>query len=150
MASTTKHLLLELSISTQENTHTPTFAWFSSGRNSQKQGMRVWAENNSPALPSTVVGIIFGGPGGRALACFWHYLIYDAFSSKWGFSDGSAGKEPACQFRRSKRCGFDPWVRKFPWRRKWQPTPAFLPGKFHGQRSLAGYSPWGSQRVRHD
>ena len=39
--------------------------------------------------------------------------------------------------------GFDPWVRKIPWRRKWQPTPVFLPGKSQGQRSLAGYSPWG-------
>ena len=39
--------------------------------------------------------------------------------------------------------GFDPWVRKIPWSRKWQPTPVFLPGKFHRQRSLAGYSPWG-------
>ena len=38
--------------------------------------------------------------------------------------------------------GFDPWVRKIPWRRKWQPTPVFLPGKFHGQKSLAGYSTW--------
>ena len=37
---------------------------------------------------------------------------------------------------------FDPWVGKIPWRRKWQPTPVFLPGEFHGQRSLAGYSPW--------
>ena len=37
----------------------------------------------------------------------------------------------------------DPWVGKIPWRRKWQLTPVFLPGKFHGQRSLAGYSPWG-------
>ena len=36
----------------------------------------------------------------------------------------------------------DPWVGKIPWRRKWQPTPVFLPGKSHGQRSLAGYSPW--------
>ena len=44
---------------------------------------------------------------------------------------------------------FDPWVRKIPWRRKWQPTP-FLPGKSHGQRSLAGYSPWGLKRIRHD
>ena len=35
------------------------------------------------------------------------------------------------------------WVGKIPWRRKWQPTPVFLPGKFHGQRSLAAYSPWG-------
>ena len=39
--------------------------------------------------------------------------------------------------------GFDSWVRKIPWRRKWQPTPIFLPGKSHGWRSLVGYSPWG-------
>ena len=41
------------------------------------------------------------------------------------------------------RHGFNLWVRKIPWRRKWQPTPVFLPGKSNGQRSLAGYSPWG-------
>ena len=40
---------------------------------------------------------------------------------------------------------FDPWVGKIPWRRKWQPTPVFLPGKSYGQRSLAGYSPWGRE-----
>ena len=50
-----------------------------------------------------------------------------------------SGKESACQCRRHR---FDPWVGKIPWRRKWQPTPAFLPGKSHGQRSLVGYSPW--------
>ena len=44
---------------------------------------------------------------------------------------------------------FDPWVGKIPWRRAWQPTPVFLPGKFHGQMSLAGYSPRG-QRVGHN
>ena len=37
----------------------------------------------------------------------------------------------------------DSWVGKIPWRRTWHPTPIFLPGKSHGQRSLAGYSPWG-------
>ena len=37
---------------------------------------------------------------------------------------------------------FDPWVRNYPWRRAGQHTPVFLPGEFHGQRSLAGYSPW--------
>ena len=42
---------------------------------------------------------------------------------------------------------FDPWIRKIPWRRKWQPTPVFLPGKFHGQRNLAGYSPWGHKAL---
>ena len=54
-----------------------------------------------------------------------------------------SGKEPGCQCRRHKRHGFNPWVRKIPWRRKWQPTPEFLPGKSRGQRSLVGYSPWG-------
>ena len=42
----------------------------------------------------------------------------------------------------NKRHRFDPWVRKVPWRRAWQPTPVFLPGESHGQRSLAGYGPW--------
>ena len=43
----------------------------------------------------------------------------------------------------TRECRFDPWVRKIPWSRKRQPTPVFLPGKFHGQRGLVGYSPWG-------
>ena len=48
-----------------------------------------------------------------------------------------------------RRGGFDPWVGMIPCRKKWQPTPIFLPGKSHGQRSLAGYSPWG-HRVGQD
>ena len=44
----------------------------------------------------------------------------------------------------------NPWVVKIPWRRKWPPTPVFLPGDFHGQRILVGYSPWGCKRVVHD
>ena len=55
---------------------------------------------------------------------------------------GDTVVESACQCTRHKRHGFDPWVRKIPWRRKWHPTPVFLPGKFLGQRSLAGNSPW--------
>ena len=43
----------------------------------------------------------------------------------------------------SRILGSNPWVRKVPWRREWQPTPVFLLGEFHGQRSLAGYGPWG-------
>ena len=46
-----------------------------------------------------------------------------------------------------RRCGFYPWVRKIPWRRKWQPPPVFLPGKSRGQWSLEGYSPYGSQEL---
>ena len=45
------------------------------------------------------------------------------------------------------RPGFDPWLGKIPWRRKWRPTPVLLPGKFHGQRSLVGYSPWGCEEL---
>ena len=42
---------------------------------------------------------------------------------------------------------FDSWVRKIPWRRKWQSTPVLLPGKSHGQKSLVGYSPWGRKEL---
>ena len=42
---------------------------------------------------------------------------------------------------------FDPWVGKLPWRRAWQPTPVFLPEESHGQRSPAGYSPWGLKEL---
>ena len=52
------------------------------------------------------------------------------------FLELSCGNEFACQCRRCRRCGFDPWVRKILWGRKWQPTPVFLPGKSHGQKSL--------------
>ena len=50
-------------------------------------------------------------------------------------------KESSCQCRKQ---GFHPWVGKNPWRRKWLPTPVFLPGKSHGERNLVGYSPWQS------
>ena len=60
-----------------------------------------------------------------------------------GFSGGTSRKEPTCQCRRHQRLRFNPWVRKIPWRRAWQPTPVFLPEESHGQRSLVGYSPWG-------
>ena len=63
------------------------------------------------------------------------------------------GNDPLLsQWRVSLHCrrpGFDPWAWKIPWRRKWQSTPVFLPGKSHGQRGLAGYSLWGC-RVGHD
>ena len=56
------------------------------------------------------------------------------------------GQESACWCRRLQ---FDTWFGNIPWRRKWQPTPVFLSGKFHGQRSLEGHSPWGCKRVGH-
>ena len=54
-----------------------------------------------------------------------------------------SGKESPCQCSWCRTCGFSLWLRKIPWRRKWQPTPVFLPGKSRGQRSMEGYSPLG-------
>ena len=68
-------------------------------------------------------------------------LSVGLWSELSGFPGSASDKEPTCPFRRSKRCRFYPWVGKIPWRRAWQPTPVFLPGESHGQRSLAGYSP---------
>ena len=65
-----------------------------------------------------------------------------------GFPGGSVVKNPPAM-QETQETRFNPWVSKIPWKRKWQPTPVFLPGKSHGQRSLAGYSPCG-YKVRHD
>ena len=65
---------------------------------------------------------------------FWEKRYLDQ-----GFPDGASGKEPTCQCRRHKRFRFDPWIQKIPWRRKWQPTPLFLPGECQVLRSLVGY-----------
>ena len=70
-------------------------------------------------------------------------LLFNYFWLPWWFSS----KESACQCRRLR---FDPCAGKIPWRREWLPTLVFLPGKSHGQRSLAGYSPWGRKRVGHN
>ena len=60
------------------------------------------------------------------------------------FPGGSDGKVSAYNVGRPR---FDSWVKKIPQRRKWQPIPVFLPGKFHGQRSLVGYSLWGHKEL---
>ena len=72
-------------------------------------------------------------------------LIYPILSTQNSIS----GEESSCQGRRRR---FDPWVGELPWRRKWQPTPVFLPGKFHEelQRSLVSVNPWGCKRVGHN
>ena len=63
-------------------------------------------------------------------------------NSAYGHRRWLSDKESTHQCRRLRRRGFDLWVRKIPWRRKWHPTLVFLPGESHGQRSLVGYSPW--------
>ena len=59
-----------------------------------------------------------------------------------GFLGGSVVKNLLAVKETCRRSGFNPWFRKIPWRRKWQPTPVFLSEKSHGQRNLVGYSPW--------
>ena len=63
--------------------------------------------------------------------------------SSWASLLAQMVKNPPANARDISRHGFNPWVWKIPWRRKWQPTPVFLSGESHGQRSLVGYSPWG-------
>ena len=77
----------------------------------------------------------------------WIFKIYvclQVFNISLCHTRWFSGKGSAYQRKRWRRRGFDPWVEKIPYRRYWQPTPAFLTGKSHGQRSCwAGYSPWG-------
>ena len=70
-------------------------------------------------------------------------MLWDTVVRLWGFPGGSSGKESTCPCRRLRRSGFNSWVGKILRRRNWQPTPVFLPGEFHGQRSLVGRLPWG-------
>ena len=65
---------------------------------------------------------------------------YSQFLYPRGFPGGASGKEPTCQCRRPKRCGFNPCIMKIPWSRAWQLIPVFLPREAYGQRSLVGYS----------
>ena len=64
--------------------------------------------------------------------------IFKGIYIKLGFPGGASSKESTCQCGRLKGCGFDPWVGKISWSRKWHLTPIFLPGKLHGQRSMVG------------
>ena len=70
------------------------------------------------------------------------HLVYE--TKQKGIPGGASGKESTCQCSRG---GLDAWVRNIPWRRRWQPTPVFLPGESQGQRSPAGYSPRVHKRV---
>ena len=69
-----------------------------------------------------------------------HFVDFSVFYGITRLPRWISGKDSACQHRRH---GFDPYVGKIPWSRKWQPTPVFLPGEFHGQSILVGYCPWG-------
>ena len=62
--------------------------------------------------------------------------VQEISTSSRGFPGGTSGKESTCQCRRHKGCRFNPWIKKIPWSRAWQPTPVFLPGESHRQRNL--------------
>ena len=75
------------------------------------------------------------------------FLFLVRNTSHLGFPDGTSGKEPACQCRRCKKCGFNSWVGKILWRKAWPPTPVFLPGESLGHRRLVGYSTQGLKEL---
>ena len=77
----------------------------------------------------------------NTLACITSAGVQYSFDYFFEVKGGASGKEPTCQCRRHKRCRFDLWVRKIPWRRAWQLQYSCLVNP-SGQRSLAGYSPW--------
>ena len=85
----------------------------------------------------------------RNLTCSFHLPVFKA-PYTLGFPGGASDKEPTCQCRRLKRCEFNPWVRKSPPRRKWQPTSVLLPGESPYTEEPGGLQSMGSQRVSHD
>ena len=94
-----------------------------------------WTESDEPVGP----------PKRNSVENLNHRLRFQKQSVFWyGFP---SGKEPACRYRRQKRCAFYAWIMTILRRRKWQITPVFLPGESHGQRSLVGYSPWGHKEL---
>ena len=86
-------------------------------------------------------------PGSRELMAWAKFRLqsnmHTGCYSPIGIPRWLGRKETTSQCRRRRTLRFDSWVGQILWRRAWQPTPMFLPGKFHGQRSMAGYSPWG-------
>ena len=98
-----------------------------------------WSPEHSDQMPSSrcFLSVLWLLP--------WRLLDMQGWIYSLGFPDGLDVKHPPAM----QETGIYPWVGKIPWRRKWQPTPVFLPGESHGQRSLTGYSTW-SQRVGHD
>ena len=74
-------------------------------------------------------------------------LIYIRYSFIWTSQVARVVKNSPANVGDMKRCGFDPWVGKIPWKKAWHPIPVFLPGESLGQRSLAGYSPWGHKEL---
>ena len=102
------------------------------------------SQESSPAPQfksiNSLVLSLFYGPTLTSVPKFWKNCMEKLFV----FPGGSDGKVPACnEGDLGSIPGFDPWVRKMPWRRKWQPTPVFSSGESQGRGSLVGYRLWG-------
>ena len=118
------------------------------------RGKRGGRENNWKSRAIAKERGSHGLDGGRRSEGWWGAVVWDfslCLRESRGFPGGPRGKEPTCKCKRYKRRGLNLWIRNIPWRKAWQPAPVFLPGESHGQRSLAGYSPWPqwNQRWQH-
>ena len=120
-------------------------SWHSPGKNTQVGFHVLFQEIFQTQVLNLVLCLLYWQGGSLPLAppeelvIIWRDFQID-------FHGGSDGKSTFLQCRRP---GFNPWFEQIPWRRKWQPTPICLPGKFLGQRSLAGCSPW-AHKEPHD
>ena len=111
------------------------------GRTVDEIDLRVtpsWDKNNDCGTLS---------PGHTFLSGLVQWFLFSGFVETSQFSGSTSGKESTCQCKRHKWHGFDHWLREIPWRKKWHSTPVFLPGKFPGQKSLVGCSPWGRKEL---
>ena len=126
-------------------------------RRFQRRSGKVWEEGQVHVRARDLWNMVLRGQGVTRLspvpqvlsaACLGrvHHLRMGLLISvvEKGFPGGARGKESSSQ---RLRHGFDPWVRKIPWRRRWQPTPVFLPGKSHGSWSRVGYRPRGRKEL---
>ena len=95
------------------------------------------AHNYFYNMPSSVSSSLCPSPKA------WNPEVIFSLFFQTPIQDITALLEKASQCRRCKGHGFNPWIGKIPWNKKWQPTPVFLLGKFHGQRNLEGYGLWG-------
>ena len=129
--------------------------WAGSGGNQTGEGeQEVHSEPQLGETSARVVCLTWKGKmrisrfSERIWLCFG-YAEFERSVRNRGFLGGASGKEPAYRCRRHKRHGFNPWVRKILWRRQWQPTPVFLPGKLWAEEP-GGLQSMELQRVGHD
>ena len=101
------------------------------------RAMERWVQRQ-PTIANSLIADTHIAEGGA--------VVEVRFQGNW---ISASGKEPSCQFRRHKRCWFDPWDRKISWRRAWQPTPVFLPGEVHEQEKPGKLQSIGLQAVGH-